>query len=215
MENAIKHRINDGDNSKDETVASIFDNKFFIPLDFEILESGLPFYQYGLSSWSTNELTCADYSVGRGASRKAWLRDRAFSRWWKREKPSIWTWFREIHRWCEAGISNFMIVNRKFFVRELPNFSPCVGLRDAWIVITKMFWHHGPRNQCSDLFCHRLPFLGSIEIMEQCATVVSKWEPTESWRPSLMSRSSNYSWSNFLGFWKHLREKSSTRKLIF
>ena len=71
MENAIKHRINDGDNSKDETVASILDNKFFIPLDFEILESGLPFYQYGLSSRSTNELTCADYSVGRGASRKA------------------------------------------------------------------------------------------------------------------------------------------------
>ena len=50
MENAIKHRINANDkssNTKDETVASIFDNKFSIPLDFEILESGLPFYQYG------------------------------------------------------------------------------------------------------------------------------------------------------------------------
>ena len=50
-ENAIKHRINAGDkasNANDETVASIFDNKFCIPLDFEILESSLPLYQYGL-----------------------------------------------------------------------------------------------------------------------------------------------------------------------
>ena len=52
-ENAIKHRINAGDkanDAKDETVASILDNKFCIPLDFEILESSLPLYQYGLSS---------------------------------------------------------------------------------------------------------------------------------------------------------------------
>ena len=49
-ENAIKHRINAGDkasNANDETVASIFDNKFCIPLDCEILESSLPLYQYG------------------------------------------------------------------------------------------------------------------------------------------------------------------------
>ena len=52
-ENAIKHRINAGDkanDAKDQTVASIFDNKFCIPLDFEILESSLPLYQYGLGS---------------------------------------------------------------------------------------------------------------------------------------------------------------------
>ena len=64
-ENAIKHRINVGDkasNAKDQTVASIFDNKFCIPLDFEILESSLPLYQYGLSSRLTDELTFADYS---------------------------------------------------------------------------------------------------------------------------------------------------------
>ena len=40
-------------NAKDETVASIVDNKFFIPLDFEIHESSLPFYQYGLGSLLT------------------------------------------------------------------------------------------------------------------------------------------------------------------
>ena len=64
-ENAIKHRINSGDkanNAKDQTVASIFDNKFCIPLDFEILEISLPLYQYGLGSRLTYELTYADYS---------------------------------------------------------------------------------------------------------------------------------------------------------
>ena len=65
MENAIKHRINSGDkgdNAKDQTVASIYDNRFCIPLDFEILESSLPLYQYGLGSRLTYELTFADYS---------------------------------------------------------------------------------------------------------------------------------------------------------
>ena len=64
-ENAIKHRINAGDkasHASDETVASIFDNKFCIPLYFEILESSLPLYQYGLGSRLTYKLTFADYS---------------------------------------------------------------------------------------------------------------------------------------------------------
>ena len=64
-ENAIKHRINAGDkasNVKDQTVASIYDNRFCIPLDFEILESSLPLYQYGSGSRLTYELTFADYS---------------------------------------------------------------------------------------------------------------------------------------------------------
>ena len=63
-ENAIKHRINAGDkasNKRDETVASIYDNRFCIPLDFEILESTIPFYQYGLGSHLTYELTFSDY----------------------------------------------------------------------------------------------------------------------------------------------------------
>ena len=52
-ENAIKHRINAGnkaDVANDITVASMYDNRFCIPLDFEILESSLPLYQYGLGS---------------------------------------------------------------------------------------------------------------------------------------------------------------------
>ena len=64
-ENAIKHRINatnKANDAKNQTVASLFDNRFCIPLDFEILESSLPVYQYGLGSHLTYELTFADYS---------------------------------------------------------------------------------------------------------------------------------------------------------
>ena len=64
-ENAIKHRIDATDkanNAKDQTVASIYDNCFCIPLEFEILEFSLPFYQYGLGSHLTYELTFVDYS---------------------------------------------------------------------------------------------------------------------------------------------------------
>ena len=64
-ESAIKHRINATNklnDAKDQTLASIYDNRFCIPLDFEILESSLPLYQYGLGSCLTYELTFADYS---------------------------------------------------------------------------------------------------------------------------------------------------------
>ena len=64
-ENVIKHRINATDKSniaKDQTVASIYDNRFCIPLDFEILETSLLLYQYGLGSSLTYESTFADYS---------------------------------------------------------------------------------------------------------------------------------------------------------
>ena len=64
-ENAIKHRINatnKADVGNDITVASIYDNRFCISLDFEILESSLPLYQYGLGSRLMYKLTFADYS---------------------------------------------------------------------------------------------------------------------------------------------------------
>ena len=64
-EGAIKHRINASDKAdvaNDITVASIYNNRFCIPSDFEILESSLPLYQYGLGSRLTYELTFADYS---------------------------------------------------------------------------------------------------------------------------------------------------------
>ena len=43
-------------------MASIYDNRFCIPLDFAIFEFSLPLYQYGLGSHLTYELTLADYS---------------------------------------------------------------------------------------------------------------------------------------------------------
>ena len=43
-------------------MASIYDNCFCIPLDFEILETSIPLYQYGPGSRLTYELTFADYS---------------------------------------------------------------------------------------------------------------------------------------------------------
>ena len=64
-ENAIKHLINATDkanNAKNQTVPSIYDNRFCIPLDFEILESSLALYHYGLGSHLTYKLTFADYS---------------------------------------------------------------------------------------------------------------------------------------------------------
>ena len=51
MENCIKLRINAGDKSasdkKDNAIARAYGNKFIIPLDFEMLESTLPYYQAG------------------------------------------------------------------------------------------------------------------------------------------------------------------------
>ena len=64
-ENAIKHWINatnKANNAKDQTVASIYDNRFCIPLDFEIFGTSLPLHQYGLGSRLTYKLTFADYS---------------------------------------------------------------------------------------------------------------------------------------------------------
>ena len=58
-EDASKHKINSGDKANN---ASIFNNRFCIPLDFEILESSLLLYQYGLGSRLTYELTFANYS---------------------------------------------------------------------------------------------------------------------------------------------------------
>ena len=43
------------DVANDITVASIYNSKFCVPLDFEILESSLLLYQYGLGSRLTYE----------------------------------------------------------------------------------------------------------------------------------------------------------------
>ena len=53
-ENCMKFRINAADksseNEKDKAIADAYGNKFIIPLDFEMLESVMPFYQAGLKN---------------------------------------------------------------------------------------------------------------------------------------------------------------------
>ena len=65
MENCIKLRINAGNkdatNAQDKAVADAYENKFIIPLDFEMLDSAAPYYQ-GLGNRLCYELTFNDYN---------------------------------------------------------------------------------------------------------------------------------------------------------
>ena len=59
MENCIKLRINAGD----ESASSKQDgNKFIIPLDFEMLDSTIPYYQVGLGNRLCYEITFNNYN---------------------------------------------------------------------------------------------------------------------------------------------------------
>ena len=53
-ENCMKLKINAGDksagNTKDKVTADTYGNKFIIPLDFEMSESVMPYYQAGLGN---------------------------------------------------------------------------------------------------------------------------------------------------------------------
>ena len=66
MENCIKLRINAGDknasNAQDKAIADVYENKFIIPLDFEMLDSAAPYYQAGLGNRLCYELTFNDYN---------------------------------------------------------------------------------------------------------------------------------------------------------
>ena len=60
----MKLRINAGDKSagvtQDKAIADTYGNKFIIPLDFEMLDSAMPYYQVGLR----NRLTQVRYGKG-------------------------------------------------------------------------------------------------------------------------------------------------------
>lgn len=64
--NTTRIRLDAG--NKDETVAAdkaiadVYSNRFYIPLDFELLESHMPFYQSALGDRLEYELTFNDYS---------------------------------------------------------------------------------------------------------------------------------------------------------
>ena len=59
-------RINAGDknasNAQDKAIADAYGNKFIIPLDFEMLDSAVPYYQAGLGNRLCYELTFNDYN---------------------------------------------------------------------------------------------------------------------------------------------------------
>ncbi len=62
--NMIKHRIsaeNASVNTGDQAIANAYGDRFCIPLDFEILETHMPFYQAGLGDRLEYELTFNNY----------------------------------------------------------------------------------------------------------------------------------------------------------
>ena len=63
--NMLKHRVGEGNAStdaEDQAIAGAFKNRFCIPLDFELLETHMPFYQAGLGDRLEYELTFNDYN---------------------------------------------------------------------------------------------------------------------------------------------------------
>ena len=65
-ENCMKLRINASDksagNKQDKAIADTYENKFIIPLDFEMLDSSIPYYQGGLGNRLSYEITFNDYN---------------------------------------------------------------------------------------------------------------------------------------------------------
>lgn len=63
--NMLKHRVGAGnasDNKGDKAIANAYGNRFCIPLDFELLQTHMPFYQAGLGDRLEYELTFNDYN---------------------------------------------------------------------------------------------------------------------------------------------------------
>ena len=64
--NCMKLRINAGNkdatNTQNKAIADTYGNKFIIPLDFEMLDSAMPYYQAGLRNRLFYELMFNDYN---------------------------------------------------------------------------------------------------------------------------------------------------------
>ena len=64
--NCMKLRINAGNKdatyTQDKAIADTYGNKFIIPLDFEMLDSAMPYYQAGLRNRLSYELLFNDYN---------------------------------------------------------------------------------------------------------------------------------------------------------
>jgi hypothetical protein len=66
IENTLKLRVGAGNGDRtiatNKAIADVYGNRFFVPLDFELLESHMPFYQSALGDRLEYELTFNDYS---------------------------------------------------------------------------------------------------------------------------------------------------------
>ena len=71
--NCMKLRINAGDKSptpaQDKAIADAYRNKFIIPLDFEMLDNAMPYYQVGLRNRLSYELKFNDYNRAINSSK--------------------------------------------------------------------------------------------------------------------------------------------------
>ena len=60
---AVKFEGNESDTpAQDKAIANAYANKFIIPLDFEMLDSAMPYYQAGLRNRLSYELKFNDYN---------------------------------------------------------------------------------------------------------------------------------------------------------
>ena len=63
--NCMKLRINaegkDATNAQDDAIAKAYGNTFIVPLDFEMLDSAMPYYQLGLGNRLCYQITFNDY----------------------------------------------------------------------------------------------------------------------------------------------------------
>ena len=72
MLNCMKLRVNiknkDATNAQDDAIAKAYKNKFIIPLDFEMLDSSMPYYQAGLRNRLCYEITFNEYGKNINAT---------------------------------------------------------------------------------------------------------------------------------------------------
>ena len=62
MKLRINAAIKNPSNKQDKAIAKAHGNKFVIPLDFEMLDSSIPYYQGGLRNGLCYEITFNDYN---------------------------------------------------------------------------------------------------------------------------------------------------------
>ena len=62
MKLTINAADKDTSNQQDNAIAITYRNKFIIPLEFEMLDSLVPYYQAGLRNWLCYEITFNDYN---------------------------------------------------------------------------------------------------------------------------------------------------------